>query len=95
MYRRSGQDSIKSSSRNTQLEAIIICDTLPEERGVNTDHLPIVTVVDVELTKAPAQIAKNFRDVDWKDFRATLEGKMAKIGIPSRIKSHSELNRYV
>ena len=75
------------------LEAIIACDTIPEERGVNTDHLPIVTVLDVELTKVPTQAARNFRDVDWEDFRKTLEGKMAELGLPTRITTRSALNR--
>jgi endonuclease/exonuclease/phosphatase family metal-dependent hydrolase len=35
------------------LDAITICDSLPEERGACTDHRPILTVLDIELTKAP------------------------------------------
>ena len=51
------------------LEAVIVCDTVPEERGINTDHLPIITVINMELTKAPTQVMRNFKDVDWKKFR--------------------------
>ena len=74
------------------MEAVIVCDTIPEERGVNTDHVPIVTVLDMKLTKAPSQIARNFRDVDWTKFRTTLEGELAKQGVPKNIKTLRELN---
>ena len=74
------------------IEAITICDTLPEERGVNTDHIPIITVIDLELTRMPAQIARNFRDVDWEKFRSRLEEKIARIGLSNHINSRSALN---
>ena len=75
------------------MDAITICDTLPEERGINTDHIPIVTVIDVELTKAPTQTARNFRDVDWKIFRTTLEGKIAALGAPRHNATPQSLHR--
>lgn len=74
------------------MEAITICNTIPEERGVNTDHIPIMTVLDINLTKAPTQIARNFRDVDWAKFHETLEGKLAGLGLPSCITTHSALS---
>ena len=75
------------------MDAVTICDTLPEERGINTDHVPIVTVIDVELTKAPTQAARNFRDVDWKKFRTTLESKVAALGAPRHNSSSASLHR--
>jgi hypothetical protein len=75
------------------LEAVIICDTLPEEHRVNMDHIPIVTVIDVELTKAPAQVTRNFRDVDWEKFRNMLEDKLVALGPPKHIKTPDTLNR--
>jgi hypothetical protein len=74
------------------MDTITACDTVPEEQGVNTDHLPIIMVIDVELTKAPTQIARNFRDVDWKKFHEMLEGKVASLGLPNCITTHSTLN---
>ena len=75
------------------LDAVTICDTLPEERGVNTDHIPIITVIDVELTKAPDRIARNFKDVDWEKFHKTLEEKLSELGIPRHIGSSFSLDR--
>lgn len=75
------------------LDAIIICNMLPSERGVNTDHVPLVTVIDVELTKAPTQHASNFREVDWVKFYKKLEGKLDKLPNPSRISSLEQLGQ--
>ena len=74
------------------LETVIVCDTIPEERGINTDHLPIITVIDVELTKAPTQATRNFKDVDWKKFRKTLGEKLDGLGPPKHIKTHNTLS---
>ena len=74
------------------LDAIIICDTIPGERGVNTDHIPIVMVIDVELTKAPTQIARNYRDVDWEKFHKLLKEKLSTMGLPRHIGSPFSLN---
>lgn len=75
------------------LEAVTVCDTIPEECGVNTDHVPIVTVLDLELTKAPTQIARNFREVDWTKFCETLEGSLTKQGAPKYINNTHDFNR--
>src|SRR5258708_23979610 len=47
----------------------------------------------MELTRSPTQHARNFREVDWKSFRKTLEKKLDKIESPSCINSPLTLNR--
>ncbi len=74
------------------MEAVTSCDTLPGEQGANTDHIPIVTTLDLELTKAPTLPARNFREVDWTSFHKTLKEKFAKMGIPNYNTSPSMLN---
>ena len=74
------------------MEAVTICDTIPEERGVNTDHVPIVTVLDLKLMKAPTQLARNFREVDWMNFCTMLEEKLAEQGVPKNITTPHVLN---
>jgi exonuclease III len=39
---------------------LISCDTLPEERGVNTDHLPVLTELRLEVTITTAEPILNF-----------------------------------
>src|SRR6266702_1713140 len=74
------------------MEVVTSCDTLPGEQGANTDHIPIVTMLDLELTKAPTLPPRNFREVDWTSFHKMLEEKFAKMGIPNYITSPSMLN---
>lgn len=74
------------------MEVITICDTLPEERGIKTDHVPIITVIDINMMKAPTQIARNFKDIDWETFRDILKEKTDKLGLPGCIRSQHALN---
>jgi hypothetical protein len=45
------------------LELINVCDVITLKRGINTDHLPILTRLISE-----ASVTHNFRDVDWEEF---------------------------
>ena len=54
------------------LSSVISCDTRPEFRGIKTDHLPIVTELDLEIPVADDSSSHKFRDVDWEAFRKTL-----------------------
>jgi hypothetical protein len=74
------------------LDMIITCEALADNPGINTDHLPILTTLDLELARIPASSPKNFRDVDWEAFQKTLSVNLEKIPPPSRIKSQGELN---
>ena len=74
-------------------DALTICNTLPSEHGVNTDHIPLVTVIDLELTKAPTQHASNFREVDWDKFYKKLEGKLDEMPSPTHINTPEHLGQ--
>ena len=65
---------------------------LLEEQGINTDHFPIVTNLNLALVLAPKKEVRNYQEVDWKAFRETLKGKLSKRGILNFIKTQSELN---
>jgi hypothetical protein len=53
------------------LEAVNQCEAIPEEQGVNTDHILIVTKMDWEMALALAKETSNFRDINWREFRAS------------------------
>ena len=59
---------------------IISCSTCPEYRGIKTDHLPIVTELDLEIAATNEAPMHNFRDVDWEEFRKSLLSRLN--GIP-------------
>jgi len=55
---------------------IIRCIMLPEERPVRTDHIPIVTEVDLSLEEKAESPHLNFRLADWKQVRETLASRI-------------------
>ncbi|KAH9064434.1 hypothetical protein EDB87DRAFT_1551013, partial [Lactarius vividus] len=75
------------------VETISTCNTVPAEQGINTDHLPIVTVLDLDLSKAPPKTTRNFKEVDWKRFTNMLKSKLDNLGLPSLIHTQAFLNR--
>ena len=58
------------------LGSVISCNTLPESRGIKTDHLPIVTELDLEIPVADDSSSYKFRDVDWEAFQKTLSTQL-------------------
>ena len=52
---------------------LISCDMQMGLRGILTDHLPIITVLDLEIEPAADTPFTNFREVDWDEFRLALE----------------------
>jgi hypothetical protein len=74
------------------MDSIIACDTLEDSPGVNTDHLPILTTIDLELARVNASSPKNFRNVDWEKFQKVLADKLKLLPPPTRITSQGELD---
>ncbi|KIN94669.1 hypothetical protein M404DRAFT_83027, partial [Pisolithus tinctorius Marx 270] len=75
------------------LESLVSCSTSPEDRGPNTDHVPILTSIDTSLTPSPSIPVLNYREVDWKKFNNTLKKELAKIGPPTVITDEQEFQR--
>ena len=75
------------------METLTQCEALPTEQGLNTDHFPIITNLDIEVELTPKKEISNYRDVDWKEFRETLERKISTWGVPKFIRSQEMLNK--
>jgi hypothetical protein len=74
---------------------VMVCDTckvLCDSPGINTDHLPILTTLDLDLTRALPNSPKNFRNVDWEAFKKDLTVKLDKLPPPTKIRATGELN---
>ncbi|GBE89552.1 RNA-directed DNA polymerase from mobile element jockey [Sparassis crispa] len=67
-------------------DRLLTCDTAPALRPPCTDHLPISLSLDVTPHPARETPRRNFREVDWEDFRTCLKGN-----IDSRMLGHGEL----
>jgi hypothetical protein len=63
-------------------DTIITCEALCDSPGINTDHLPILTTLDLDLTRAPPNSPKNFRNVDWEAFKKDLTVRLDKLPPP-------------
>jgi hypothetical protein len=72
-------------------DTVITCKALSNTPGINTDCLPILTTLDLDLARAPPSMLKNFRNVDWEDFKKMLLEKLDKLTLPSHINTPSEL----
>ena len=53
-------------------DSVIACDALTEHRGINTDHVLVLTELNMGLITNEAKPIPNFRDVDWDKFHKTL-----------------------
>ena len=73
--------------------SLISCDTNPESRGPNTDHVPITTVLDMSTPKSSSMPSWNYRAVDWKQFNTTLSKELQKIDPPRVIATKEEFQR--
>ena len=57
-------------------EALRSCTVHPELRPAKTDHFPIITVFDIPLQAAAPRVARDYRRVDWEDFRKALASRL-------------------
>jgi hypothetical protein len=75
------------------MHTVIQCEARQHNRGLNTDHVPIITKLDAELGRTLEAETNNFRNVDWDKFRKMLQTKMANFGIPNTIRNQVELHK--
>src|SRR6266481_4526292 len=59
------------ATANTE-SAVVICDTDPRLRGPGTDHVPVLTTLSFSIPSKTEEQRRNFRDVDWGNFREEL-----------------------
>ncbi|KAF9231251.1 hypothetical protein BU15DRAFT_7274, partial [Melanogaster broomeanus] len=59
------------------VEYVTHCYTDPALRGPLTDHVPILSVIELETPRVEYRETRNFREVDWQKFQCTIEEKMA------------------
>ena len=75
------------------IDMLISCNTLLEQCGVCTDHLPILTKLDLLVSEAPPKAMHNFREVDWEQFCNTLEAKLSQLSLPSELNTQAQLDK--
>ena len=73
-------------------DALKSCEVLTDSSGPNTDHLLILTKVDLAIAKALVKSTTNFRNIEWDKFKRTLREKLETLGDPRAIRSQGELD---
>jgi hypothetical protein len=66
-------DQVFISDHSTDL--IVSSDTETRFRSTKTDHLPVVTTLNLEVPVTQVSAIPNFREVNWAEFRENLNGR--------------------
>ena len=78
---------------SSSLEPLLTnCEVVAQARPTSTDHFPIETRFDLPQARIPPDPSRNFRDVNWDDFRRTLTEKIELSPIPPQIQDAEQLN---
>lgn len=75
------------------MDRITTCDALTHHRGVNTDHLPILTELDLSISTCDIEPPPNFRGVEWEEFRKTLAEQLDPAWTDELIHSQEQLDQ--
>lgn len=60
-------------------EILISCMTDPGQRGPKTDHVPILSELDLTVPLAPNAKTRNYREVDWEEFKDYLNEALVRL----------------
>jgi hypothetical protein len=58
------------------LDAIMKCQTVPEDQPARSDHFPVDTTLEVGLTAVQDPPKHNYRKVDWEQYNKLLQEKL-------------------
>jgi len=58
---------------------VIRCITWPDKRPVRSDHIPVVTEVNLLLEEWVELPCPNFRLADWQEVRETLSSRLEEL----------------
>ena len=74
------------------MDSLITCNALRGSPGIRTDHIPILTTLNLNIKHAPTKIVKNYREVDWEEFRTELRAKLSHLEQPAPIRDQLSLD---
>ena len=77
------------------IDSVITCDTDPGTSGPGTDHVPIHTMLKVEVALNPPISSHNFRMVDWENLRVQLGEWLEHLPDTKELKTIEDFNTAV
>ena len=75
------------------IEALTFCTTDLDQRGPKTDHVPILTHIDLEIPPAPDSDFRNYHKVDWGEFNMHLNDWLSALEPLNQIETEEEFQR--
>src|SRR6266481_3703192 len=82
------------ATANTE-ELVVICDMDPRLMGPGTDHVPMLTTLEISIPQREETECRNFREVDWEKFREELESQLGSIPEPCTLIDEAQFQRVV
>ena len=76
----------------TLLDTFITCNTDPQHRPQKTDHMPIISSLEIETDQMEFEAKPNYRLTNWEDFRKTLAERTKDWQEPEEIGSIAEFH---
>ncbi|KZP06797.1 hypothetical protein FIBSPDRAFT_696262, partial [Athelia psychrophila] len=77
------------------LGCVTTCEVRPELRPVGADHMPILTELDLTISRSVAEPSRNFRMADFENFREVLQTNLNLNCTAKLITSEAEFTRTV
>jgi ribonuclease HI len=74
---------------------LVECSTDPRLRGPGTDHVPILTTIEIPVKKAPTTSSYNYRLTDWDKFREELSSRLLDLERRDTIANAQEVHEAV
>jgi hypothetical protein len=75
------------------LNIITQCDTKPRRHPPCTDHVPILTTLELEVPTTIHNATRNFKGVDWEEFNDKLSTLLSDIPTPMPIMSEEQFQK--
>lgn len=72
------------------LNSFIVCDTAPRLRAPKTDHVPILSILEMEIPHTTTTVTNNYREVDWEKFNESLATHLQLIPPPAELTNREE-----
>ena len=74
------------------IDMIETCTTKTRFHSIKTDHLPVITKLNIEIPITQPPPTRNFREVDWGEFRDHLSNCLVRTHNPEQITSQDQIN---
>jgi hypothetical protein len=77
------------------LEHFVTCNTEPAWRPINTNHFPIISVIDITPSSKDFTPRPSYKETEWNDFRESLKAELGQIPDPETYNNIDELRQAI